>query len=124
MRDEVICVIILGLLISLFAYNSIAVNAKSKSLIQAIDAAEKIALEGKDATKHYSKVKKIWEKERKTLFYICGHSIIMQIDENVNLGCEYIRLGDNEMAVFIFKKARILLEDLYEREKIRLDNIF
>ena len=124
MRDEIICVIILGLLISLFVYNSHALEDKTRSLMHAIDVSEEKAIEGQDATDEYNKVKKIWEKEKKVLFYICGHRIIMQIDENVNLGCEYMRLGDNEMAVFIFKKARILLEDLYEREKIRLDNIF
>ncbi len=124
MRDEIICVFILGLLISIFVYNSHAVEHKTQSLMNAIDISEQKALMGEDATAQYNKVKKMWEKEKKELFYICGHTIIMQIDENVSLGCEYMRLGDNEMAVFIFKKARILLEDLYEREKIRLDNIF
>jgi len=123
MRDEFVSAIILSLLIALFVFNSVTIKKRTKSLINSIEKAEHSIYE-ENAEEKIKNILKKWEKEKKILFYICGHNIIMQVDENVNLGDEYIRLGDKERALYNLKKARILLDDLYEREKIRLDNIF
>ncbi len=117
MRDEIVCCIILFALIGLFVYNSYVVEDNTKDVIEAIEKAEE---SGKD----YEDILTRWKKEKKALFYICSHTIIMQIDENINLGCEYVKLGDSERSEYMFKKARVLLEDLAQREKIKLDNIF
>ncbi len=124
MRDEIVTCTILVLLIGLFVFTSHTVNTGTKKLSEEIKKAEEAALDTDDAKEEFDKVKKIWEKEKKPLFYICEHSIIMEIDENITLGCDYINEGDREKAVVVFKKAKILLKDLQEREKIRLDNIF
>ncbi len=124
MKDEIVTSIILIFMIVFFVYNSYAIEHRSKLLGNAIQKAVDAAFDEKSAKEEFAKVKKMWEKEKKLLFYISGHSIIMQIDENIELGCEYIDIGDEQKAVFIFKKAEILLKDLAEREKFRLDNIF
>ncbi len=117
MRDEIVCGFILALLVGLFVFNSYVVGANTESIIEAIEQAE-------DTGKDYENVLDKWKKEKKALFYICGHGIIMQIDENITLGCEYVKLGKEERATYMFKKAKVLLEDLAQREKIKLDNIF
>jgi len=123
-RDEIITLGILFLLMGFFVFTSHTINSGSKKLSQAIQKAEDAAYNSDDAKEEFEKAKKVWQKEKKALFYICGHSMIMDIDENMELGCEYIKDGDEEKAVLLFKKAQILLKDLTEREKIRLDNIF
>ena len=124
MRDEIITMGILFLLIGFFVFTSHTINSGSKKLSQAIQKAEDAAYNSDDAKEEFEKAKNVWQKEKTALFYICGHSMIMDIDENMELGCEYIKDGDEEKAVLLFKKAQILLKDLTEREKIRLDNIF
>lgn len=117
MRDEIVCGFILALLVGLFVFTSHVVGTNTKNVIAAIEQAQ-------DTGKDYKKVLDEWKKEKRALFYICGHGIIMQIDENITLGCEYVKLGKEERATYMFKKAKVLLEDLAQREKIKLDNIF
>ncbi len=124
MKDEIVTCVILVLLIGLFVFTSHTINGGTKKLSDALQKAEEAAFKAGDAKEEFDKAKKLWEKEKKPLFYICEHSIIMEIDENITLGCDYINEGDEEKAVVVCKKAKILLEDLQEREKIRLDNIF
>ena len=124
MKDEITSLVILAALGALFALNSYTVNTTPHSLTDEIRRAEQEAISDFDATREFESVQKKWQKERKALFYLCGHSIITQIDEYIGLGCEYMALGNRDRAVFFFKKARLGLEDLSDREKIKLDNIF
>lgn len=123
MRDEIVTIIIFCLLITLFVFGSIAVKSRTEQLIDIIDKAQK-HIDGTEAEEYYKKVLEEWNEKKKILFYICSHTIIMQTDENIIMGYDYIRLGDKERALYNLKKASLLLEELYEREKIRLDNIF
>lgn len=124
MKDEIVTCTILVLLVGLFVFTSHTINTGTKKLSDAIKEAEEAVFNTDDAKEEFDKAKKVWEKAKKPLFYICEHSIIMDIDENITLGCEYINEGDKEKAVVVFKKAKILLKDLRDREKLRLDNIF
>lgn len=123
MRDEMISLVILALLISLFVYSNVTVETQTKNLVNFIKSAEE-HLDDSKAQEKFNQVLEKWENEKKALFYICSHNIIMDIDENINLGVEYIEYGDKERALYSIKKARLLLNDLCEKEKIRLDNIF
>lgn len=123
MKDEIVTIIIFCLLVTLFVLGNIAVKSRSENLIESIKKAEEHTDED-NAPKYYEKTLDSWKEKKKILFYICSHTIIMQIDENILMGYDYIRIGDKERALYSFKKAALLLEDLYEREKIRLDNIF
>lgn len=123
MRDEMISAVILALLISLFVYSSVTVETHTKNLVNLIKDAEK-HIDDSKAQEKFNTVLENWGKEKKRLFYICSHNIILDIDENINLGVEYIEYGDKDRALYSIKKARLLLIDLCEKEKIRLDNIF
>ncbi len=124
MKDEVICVFIFFALVFLFVFNSYTVDNLSRELTKEIETAEKEAISDFDAEFEFNKVREKWEREKKVLFYLCGHGIITQIDESINLSCQYLELGDRKNAVYMLKKARIMLHDLSDREKIKLDNIF
>lgn len=117
MRDEIVCIIIMIMLSGLFIYNSYVVKDNTENVIEAIEKAQK-------DESLYKDVLKSWKKEKKALFYLLGHGIITQIDENIVLGCDYIESGEKQRAQYMFKKAKVLLEDLAQREKIKLDNIF
>ena len=123
MKDEIITIVIFILLITLFVYNSVTIDRCSDMLIKEIETAKENAYND-DASKYFEAVYKRWGKEKKKLFYISAHNTIWQIDENIIMGCEYVLSGDKERAIYNFKKAGLLLEDLNEKEKIRLDNIF
>ncbi len=117
MKDEIVCCIIMFLLAGLFVFNGCVVEDNTKSIVRAIE-------DSKSDAKSYEKIKNKWESEKKALFYLCGHGIILEIDENIILGCEYMKLGNRKKAEYMYKRARLLLEDLAQREKIKLDNIF
>ncbi len=123
MRDEIVTIIIFCLLVTLFVFGNHSVKSRTEDLIDSIKKAE-AHTDGEDAKKYYAETLNEWKEKKKILFYICSHTIIMQVDENILMGYDYIRMGDKERALYSFKKAALLLEDLYEREKIRLDNIF
>ena len=117
MRDEIICCIIIILLSGLFFLNGYVVKDSTQSIVYAIENAESNG-------KSYQKILDKWESERKTLFYFCTHGIIAEIDENITLGCGYMKDGDTKRAERMYKKAAHILKDLAQREKIKLDNIF
>ena len=122
MKDEIICILILASLIALFTFNFKTTDRVSKELSAEIIKAEKEAISDFDSKFEFGQVKKMWMKERKKLFYLCDQNVIEQIEESIKLGCEYLELGDRKNAVYMFKKARIMLNDLHSREKIKLDN--
>ncbi len=123
MKNEIVTIIILCLLVTLFAVGNHAVKSRTENLVDSIKKAEE-HIDEDNAEKYYARTLDKWKEKKKILFYICSHTIIMQVDENILMGYDYIRIGDKERALYTFKKAALLLEDLYEREKIRLDNIF
>ncbi len=124
MKDEIICILILASLVALFTFNFKTTGRISEKLSEEISKAEKEAISDFDSEFEFSRVKKTWMKERKKLFYLCDQNVIEQIEESIKLGCEYLELGDRKNAVYMFKRARIMLNDLHDREKIKLDNIF
>ena len=117
MRDEIICCIIVILLSGLFFLNGYVVRDNTQSIVKAIESAE-------SDSNSYQKILDKWEKEKKALFYFCSHGIIAEIDENITLGCGYMKDGDAKRAECMYKKAAHVLKDLAQREKIKLDNIF
>ena len=116
MRDEIVCIIIFLLLIGLFTLNSHIVETHTQNVMQEIEKVKTVD--------DFKDVLDIWNKEKKPLFYMCSHSLLMQVDENLVLAYDHIREDDEKRARHSLKKAKILLEDLSEREKIKLDNIF
>lgn len=123
MKDEIVTIIIFCLLTTLFVACNHSVKSRTENLIDSINQAEE-HIDTDNAERYYKKTLDKWKEKKNIFFYICSHNIIMQIDENILLGYDYIRMGDKERALYNFKKAALLLEDLYEREKLRLDNIF
>ena len=121
MKDEFITVGIFALLIFLFVWNSVAVNLKTDKMTELI-----LALEEKEemSSEDAARLKDTWDKEQKILLYFIPHEITKQIDECMMFMCEYAAEGDRPMADHFLKKARSLLKELVNREKISLDNIF
>lgn len=124
MRDEIIAAIIFVLLIGLFTFNSYIVNNRCNGLIEEIESTEKFLKKDGDSAEIMEDVYDKWNSQKKALFYLCGHSLIKEVDENIVLGREYVKENDTPRAVRCLRRARIILEDLSDREKIKLDNIF
>lgn len=124
MRDEIVAAIIFVLLICLFTFNSYIVHNRCNGLIEEIEDTEKLLKKEGDSGEVMDDVYEKWNSQKKALFYLCGHSLIMEIDENIILGREYAKENDTPRAVRCLRRARIILEDLSDREKIKLDNIF
>ena len=124
MRDEIISSVILILLTVLFVFNSYIVHNRCNELISEIEIAEKELKTQEDAREKTDNIYQKWNEEKKALFYLCGHSLIKEVDENIILGREYVLENDTSRAVRCLRKARIILKDLSDREKIKLDNIF
>ena len=126
MKDEIMTIIIFILLCTLFAVNTHAIKTASKNLKDGIDDTVKVLEEDNPEKKEksFEKLSKTWDNEQKKLFYLCHHSVVAQIDENINLSRQYAQRDEDSLALILLKKARIMLEDLAEREKFRLDNIF
>lgn len=124
MRDEIVAAIIFVFLIGLFTFNSYIVHNRCNGLIEEIESTEKFLKKESDAEKIMNNVYKKWNNQKKALFYLCGHSLIKEVDENIILGREYVKENDTPRAIRCLRRARIILEDLSDREKIKLDNIF
>ncbi len=126
MKDEILTVVIFILLCALFTVNSRVIHTASQNLTKDIDeTAEVLEKEDyKSKEESFKKLSETWDDEQKKLFYLCHHSVVAQIDENINLSRQYAKDGNEQLSLILLKKARILLEDLSEREKFRLDNIF
>lgn len=124
MKEEITAFVVLIILLGMFSYNNYCTNTKTKkisSMIEKIDNAdynEKVTLE------KIKKIKDKWTEEKKPFFYFCTHDTVLEIDECMELACEYMETGDKDRAIFSLKRAKVLLKDLSQREKIRLDNIF
>ena len=119
MKDEITGIAILFALIGLFVFHSFAINTSTQKLAVQIQKAE-----SKAKPEEFEAVMKKWKKERKAMLYLCTHTGIAEIDEFIELGNEYMEDGNEDRAVLYFRKARLELEDLADREKIKLDNIF
>jgi len=124
LKDKIAGLVIFFVLVGLFSFNSHMVEMAAENITEELVKAEREATEDFDARYEFETARKKWNKQRKNLFFVCSHNLITHIDECIELGCEYISVGNRERAVYFFKMARLALEDLSHREKIRLDNIF
>ena len=121
MKDEIIAGVIGVLFIALFAYNSHVMESRTKSLADCIDEVEAdVNSDAKDIEKICSK----WQKDKSVLMYLTSHENILKVDECVEMAKECLESGQSHRAMHLLKLARNHIEDLREREKISLDNIF
>ena len=121
MKDEFITVGIFLLLLCLFVWNFSSVKGKTQNITRIIDSLEALeSVSEKDCTK----LKEEWDREKKILLYFSPHQNIKQIDECIMFFCRYTHEKNIPWAMHYLKKARSLLRELADREKISLDNIF
>ena len=116
MKDEIVCIVIFFILIGFFVTNNYVIDTHTQNIIKAIDDAQNF--------EDCKSIIKEWNGKKKHLFYTCSHTLLMQIDENLTFALDYMEEDDIARARHSLKKAKIILRDLSEREKIKLDNIF
>lgn len=121
MKDEFIAVVIAIIFIALFVFNSHVMEAGSKRLASYID---KVEISGNIDIETIDNIRSLWEKDKKLLKYLTCHENILKVDECVEMSKECLESGKSDRAMYLLKLARHYVEDLKEREKISLDNIF
>ena len=121
MKDEFITVGIFLLLLCLFVWNFSAVNRKTQNITRIIDNLESLESPSEEDA---ANLKEEWEKEKKILLYFSLHQNLKQIDECIMFFCRYTEERNTDAAMHFLKKARSILGELADREKISLDNIF
>ncbi len=121
MKDEFIAGVIAIIFIALFVYNSHVMEAGSKRFASSVD---KLEASGKIDAKTIDNIRSLWEKDKKLLKYLTCHENILKVDECVEMARECLESGKTDRAMYLLKLARHHIEDLKEREKISLDNIF
>ena len=121
MKDEFIAGVIALIFIGLFVYNSHVMEVGSKKFASYID---KVEISGNIDAETIDNMRSLWEKDKKLLKYLTCHENILKVDECVEMAKECVESGKSDRAMYLLKLARHHIEDLKEREKISLDNIF
>ena len=121
MKDELIAGVIAVIFAALFMYNSHVMKARVESFAAYIDEVESVE---NPAPESIDKILTRWEKDKKVLKYLTSHENIAKVDECVEMAKECMEMGKNDRAMYMLKLAGHHMEDLKEREKISLDNIF
>ena len=105
----------------LFVYNSQAMESRTARFAELVDEVESRC---RIDVQTIEKIGSVWEKDKKVLMYLTSHENILKVDECVEMARECAEVENTGRALYLLKLARHYTEDLKEREKISLDNIF
>lgn len=126
MKDVFVCAVLFAAMCFGFWVNFNVSDADMEELTLKIDKISEDVLNGDDEkiTAEFEKTQNLWDKKSRIMKILYHHDVTDEIDEAIFKAKFYVDEKNYEKALIKLSEAEYFMQNLKNREKLTLDNIF
>ena len=123
-REFFICMIIISFVVFLDVVLNNHFGKEMQKMQNNINELQKIILKNEDGDEKIRELDNNWKRFDYIAAYYTEHNELEKISLKINLVKKNIETGENDMTVEYLEELKFLLNHIYEKDKLKLKNIF
>ena len=123
-KEIALCILIILCILFLDSIKNDHFKNEKDEIYEMVSELQDTILNNEDGKDKINELNDKWEKFDKLAAFYTEHNALENVDLKIKLVKKNIEINDNEMTIEYLEEVKSMLNQIYEKDKLKLTNIF